>query len=53
VTKPEADDTFASKEELRAGITTAGKAAVRLRGTAYYGNAHAYINELLNDLVGR
>ena len=49
-------DTAASdteRDERIAALMTANATAKRLAGTGYYDAAHRYLNELLDQLVGR
>lgn len=44
---------YPSRDELLEQLAHANATAIRLRGTAYYDNAHRFVNDLLDTLVGR
>lgn len=42
----------ANRDDLIEALGHANASAIRLRGTVHHGQAHARINELLDELVG-
>ena len=44
---------FPTRAELVEQINHANATAIRLRGTVYYDQAHKFLNELLDTIVGR